>query len=95
MDQALWSEVFFAEFPHELTGGEGIDKYTLRKWLVGEAVMKGWSYEPGESRLAYYLKKRGCNVKVEVVPTGLRLTCGDREEVVETVVQHSEHQERT
>lgn len=78
------NDIFFADFPHEVAGGSVISKYTLRTWLIGHAVMRGWNWMQSEGSLAGYLTAGQITVRVEVISGGLRLTEGDREEVVET-----------
>lgn len=79
------NELFFADFPHEFVGFERIDKYTLRKWLIGHAHMRGWTYEAdGPEAVAGKLVRGDCIVYIRVVLGGLRLTCGTRQELIET-----------
>ncbi len=85
------NDLFFADFPHEIAGMERMDKYTLRKWLIGHAAMRGWRWSPlGEDGLSGMLCADAIvetlEVRVDVVSRGLRLTdCnGGRTEIVET-----------
>ncbi len=79
------NDIFFADFPSEVVGTEEIHKYDLRKWLIGNSVMKGWSWQPiGDGRDSGQLTAGILSVRVDLVPEGLRLLSLGREEIVKT-----------
>lgn len=77
------NEIFFADFPHALTGMEGMDKYTLRDWLIGHAVSHGWTYTKLD-RLSCELVKDDVHVCVTLDLEGLLLVAGQRTQALGT-----------
>jgi len=62
---------------------EGLDKYDLKKWLVGQAVTHGWTWRHA-SGFTCELRRRGLVVFLVMVPGGLILRCHGRERVFQT-----------
>ena len=40
-----FDEILFADYPKGCDQASRLDKYDLRKWLIGHAVLHGWSWE--------------------------------------------------
>ena len=77
----LAEELLHADFPTVL----GLDKYDLRKWLVGHAYLKGWAWQQESPRsLVGTLTQREVTITCEVIGEGLRLSCGVRSVIVAT-----------
>lgn len=77
------NEILFADFPTELVGFEHMDKFMLRRWIIGNAVLQGWEYRRF-TNLGGELIKRGTAVGVSVRPEGVELRHCHQAELLKT-----------
>ena len=78
--QDLVNELRFSDFPHEVVGQEYLDKYTIRAWLIGYAVLHGWHYDPIDE-LSGQLRKSETSVLIQLVLGGVMID----DELIETL----------
>lgn len=92
----LFDELRFADMPNEFAGFERLDKYTLRKWLIGHAVVNGCTYrravdedleamDRGQQLFRVGFIERGAErVEIRIESGGLRLSTADQTEFIPT-----------
>ena len=78
-------DIFFADWPHRFPGCEALDKYDLRRWLIGYATLRLWTWtREGDSGIVGFLTLGWLSVRIEVVTGGLLLSDGERTELIKT-----------
>ena len=89
--KSLFDFLWFADWLHERPGFEAMDKYELRAWLVGSAVLHGCDYT-ALSGLSGILRREGDisqgtwreEIEVHIVSDGVELRAGANVELVKT-----------
>lgn len=80
-------DVFDLDFPHERIRMSRMDKYTLRDWIVGKMVIKGWQwsfYMMDELGQECLLTMGDVEVRVGIRSDGVRLVCGENVKSLKT-----------
>ena len=78
-------ELYFADWPHRTDANQNMHKYDLRHWLVGYAIMHGWTYSEKKDFCDFSLRRNGAIVDVLVVQGGLKLSDGTKDRFIKSV----------